>query len=338
MHGTRWRKIEDRRNTSCQAHRDQSARSAMRIALRCASGIAWERDVSRILRTLRHRVDEQWYDGLDLFASAVHEAEHSLFLQRPIERLMCVLKSITFTRSHRCNGYARKLSGLKPLYYSWSRCSAAVGLGVAPTPTLEPSLIDSSILTGVPCAAPCWYGLEIGRSTKADILATARTLSFIDSQGITENPSGYCDPATRADIAATMIHLDCRQPKGSPCASLLVVNDVLKEIYLFPPPSLSLGQAVTHLGPPDYVRRMSRLNSTSLCDIALIWKQRGIWISFLNESYQTSEFRCEDVHSSKDVSSHLPVEQIIYGSPDNCATSTASESGGDLPWIGFAEP
>jgi len=58
-----------------------------------------------------------------------------------------------------------------------------------PTPTLEPTLIDWSILTGLPCAAPCWYGLEVGRSTKSDILATARPLSFIDPRESLKSPT-----------------------------------------------------------------------------------------------------------------------------------------------------
>jgi hypothetical protein len=217
------------------------------------------------------------------------------------------------------------------------------GWGVAPTPTLEPSLIDSSILTGVPCAAQCWYGLEIGRSTKADILATARTLSFIDPQAITEEPSGYFDPSTRANVAATIIHLDCRQPEGAPCAGLLVVNDVLKQIYLFPPPSLSFGQAVAHLGPPDYVAPSAVAGSTGLCNVVLVWKQRNIEVFFRSDIYggpppKRDQVRCEDVHSSKDVSPNLPVGQMVYSSPDDYAIATASESGGGLPWSGFAEP
>ena len=214
---------------------------------------------------------------------------------------------------------------------------AAWGWGVAPTPTptLDPSLIDSSILTGIPCAAPCWHGLKIGRSTKSDILATARSLSFIDSKEFPEEPSYYWDPSKRADVVGTLIHLDCRRLEGGPCAGLLVVNDVLKEIFLFPPPALTLGEAVAHLGPPDYVRRMTLQSNVRLCDIALIWKERGIWTAFRNGS---SQVRCQDVHSSKDVSPNLPVAQIIYGSSDDYIFATASESGGDLPWSGFAQP
>jgi hypothetical protein len=213
----------------------------------------------------------------------------------------------------------------------------AGGWGVAPTstPTLEPSLIDSSILTGIPCAAPCWYRLEIGRSTKADISATARSLSFIDPKEFPEERSSYWDSTRRAQVAVTLIRLKCRQPEWKTCAALLVVNDVLRQIDLSPPPALTLGEAVAHLGPPDYVRRMTLQSNVRLCDVALIWKERGIWIVFRNGS---SQVRCQDVHSSKDVSPNLPVGQIIYGSADDYIFATASESGGDLPWSGFAQP
>jgi hypothetical protein len=206
---------------------------------------------------------------------------------------------------------------------------------LTPTPTLEPSLIDSSILTGLPCAAPCWYGLEIGRSTKSDILATARTLSFIDSKEFPEDPFYYWDPSKRADVVATLIRLRCRSPERGPCASLVVLNNVLKEIYLSPPPAFTLGQAVVYLGPPDYFEPLARIEST-LCDVALIWKQRGIWIAFRSGSPQ--KVQCRDVHGSKDVSPNLLVAQIIYGSPDDYIFARASEPGGGLPWSGFAQP
>jgi hypothetical protein len=220
---------------------------------------------------------------------------------------------------------------------------ASWGWGATPPPTLDPSLIDSSILTGIPCAAPCWYGLEVDRSTKADILATARTLSFVDSKEFPEELSSYFDPSKQAEVGASLIRLNCRQPEGGTCASLLVVNDVLKEIYLLPLPSLSFGQVVPHLGPPEYVRVFPVEGNPALCDIALIWKQRGIWVAFsngafLNGSPQKEQVRCQAVHSSKDLSPNLPVDQIIYGSPDDYIFATASESGGDLPWSGFAQP
>ena len=210
------------------------------------------------------------------------------------------------------------------------------GVTSTPTPTLEPSLIDWSILTGLPCAAPCWYGLEIGRSTKSDILATAQTLSFIDPRGITEEPYSYSDPSTQTHLPATFIRLNCRQAEGGTCAGLVVVSDVLKRIHLSPPPELTLGEAVAHLGPPDYFEPLARIEST-LCDVALIWAQRGIWIAYLNGSPQ-SRVRCQEVHSSKDVSPNLPAEQIIYSSPDDYAIARASEPGGGCPGLVLRSP
>ncbi len=213
---------------------------------------------------------------------------------------------------------------------------AAWGWGTTPTPTLEPSFIDSSILTSIPCAAPCWYGLEIGRSTKADILATAQTLSFVDPKGFPEDPSSYFDRTKGTNVPATLIRLNCRQPEGWTCASLLMVNDVLKQIYLSPPPSLNFSEVVTHLGPPEYVKIYPVPGSGVLCNVALIWKQRGIWVAFLTGTPQKTQVRCQDVRGGKSPSPNLPIDQIIYESPDDFAN--VPESGADFPWSGFAQP
>jgi hypothetical protein len=215
------------------------------------------------------------------------------------------------------------------------------GWGIIPTPTYEPSLVDSSILTGLPCVAPCWYGLEVNHSTKGDILATAQTLSFIDPQGTTEEPYGYFDPSTHANVAATLIRLKCRQPEEGTCTSLLVVNDVLKRIDLSPPPSLSFGQVVSSLGPPDYFVLSAVQDNAVLCDVALFWKQRGIRVAFfqgafLNGSPHYEQVRCRAVQGSENVSPNLPVNGIAYESPDNFAS--ISESEGYLHWSGFASP
>ena len=70
--------------------------------------------------------------------------------------------------------------------YSIAFWFAAVLLGACgwqvATPTNEPprELTDRSLLTGLPCEAPCWQGLILGLTTKAESLAVAQTLSFID--------------------------------------------------------------------------------------------------------------------------------------------------------------
>jgi hypothetical protein len=120
-----------------------------------------------------------------------------------------------------------------------------------------------------------------------------------------------------------------------------VVNDVLKEIYLSPPPGLAMSQVVAQLGPPDFVRAMGVQGSVTLCDVALIWRQRGIWVAFRNDAYrqppQQEQFRCQEM-LDKGVRPNLSVKQIIYNSPDYYALLTASDSGGVFVWSGFAQP
>jgi len=70
--------------------------------------------------------------------------------------------------------------------------SACQGQGSAPaTPetleTLDPNYYDQSWLTGKPCAAPCWYGLEPGITSRQDSIKTVQQLPFIRANGITSS-------------------------------------------------------------------------------------------------------------------------------------------------------
>ncbi len=196
-------------------------------------------------------------------------------------------------------------------------------------PTLDPSLVDSSVLTGVPCAAPCWYGLEVDRSTKADVLAVAPTLSFVDPRAFPEEASSYFDPMVKDAIPATTVRLSCRRSGAGTCASLVIAAGVLKGIYLSPPPSLTLGEAVDHLGAPEYVGVVYYGESGVQCHVSLLWKQRGIVV-------QSGQVRCQDVRGGLGVRSDLPVVQIAYRSLADFAS--IPEAGGDFPWSGFAKP
>ncbi len=53
-----------------------------------------------------------------------------------------------------------------------------------PTPAFTPSpdQMDKSPFTGVPCAAPCWQGLEVGKSSESEVTSVLSTLTFIRSR------------------------------------------------------------------------------------------------------------------------------------------------------------
>jgi hypothetical protein len=204
-----------------------------------------------------------------------------------------------------------------------------------PTATLEPSLTDQSILTDTPCAAPCWYGLELRKSTKADALATAHSLSFIDPKEFPEKPEYYMywDGSKGVQTPGTFVHLRCSQPDQT-CAGLLFVNDSLKEIWLFPNYALSLSQLVSHLGEPEYVSFYPNFTEgpfgTPSFGIGVVWKRRGIDVGF----YGGVQGKPKD----RRVDKNLQVRMIRYMLPESYALASTPQSGMDFPWAGFREP
>jgi hypothetical protein len=58
----------------------------------------------------------------------------------------------------------------------------------APTPaaifTPLPEQMDQSPFTGTPCAAPCWHGLEVGKSSEDEVISVLSTLTFINQDSI----------------------------------------------------------------------------------------------------------------------------------------------------------
>jgi hypothetical protein len=54
--------------------------------------------------------------------------------------------------------------------------------------TSKSGIATQSFLSDEPCAAPCWYGLVPGESSKADVLRVLAELPFVDMSTISERP------------------------------------------------------------------------------------------------------------------------------------------------------
>jgi hypothetical protein len=50
--------------------------------------------------------------------------------------------------------------------------------------SLSASQMEKSLFVGVPCSAPCWQVLSIGKSNESDVRATLLKLAFIDQDTI----------------------------------------------------------------------------------------------------------------------------------------------------------
>ena len=204
-------------------------------------------------------------------------------------------------------------------------------LSRTPTPTLDADRVDRSLLTDQPCPAPCWYGLELGKSTRADVLATLRTLSFADPDTIQENAVGYWDRFSHKSLAATVIGANYRSSRQQ-SAGLIVANDTLLSIGIFPNYPLSLAQVVDHLGPPDYVSAIMGLDRTT-CYLELIWLNRQIVVG---RTELNGQQLCGTLDSGKSLDPNLIVEEIHYELPQWFSEIPAP--GRDHPWPGFTGP
>ncbi len=142
-----------------------------------------------------------------------------------------------------------------------------------PTVTLSPEQMDISPFTGVPCAAPCWHGLEVGKSTERDITAVVPTLSFIDQSSVQifrrpSMPDYYVkDFGPGVEIVA-----DCINYKKS-CLDLTTSNDVLQKIIVKLNYEISADEAIGYLGAPDYMGYNDFSSERIMCEVYLAWNK-----------------------------------------------------------------
>ncbi|HSM72567.1 MAG TPA: hypothetical protein VK851_13570, partial [Anaerolineales bacterium] len=166
-----------------------------------------------------------------------------------------------------------------------------------PTPTATPSpeQMDKSMFTGIPCAAPCWYGLELNESTKEDVLTVLHKLTFISQNTIRETTVGYWDPILKENTQANLISANCAQPKDRQCIGLTIADDKLKIIGLFPNQEIRFESLVNQLGNPDYVTAnlIPPVHSPG-CSVSLIWVNRQIVADHTEKSNDTL---CDELRS-----------------------------------------
>lgn len=202
------------------------------------------------------------------------------------------------------------------------------------TPTLDSFLTDSSILTDIPCEAPCWYGLELNESTRGDVFTVLQGLTFISQNTVQETLVGYWDPIVEDNIPAKLISANCIQPEDRQCVGLTIADDRLKIIGLFPNYEIRFDELVNHLSAPDYVsiNLIPPIHSPG-CSVSLIWVEQRIIVDHTEKSDSTL---CDDVHSGTGIKPFLSVNSITYFLPEYIELRI--ESSETYPWSGFAEP
>jgi hypothetical protein len=154
-----------------------------------------------------------------------------------------------------------------------------------PTPTLTPTVplpqprfsaapTDRSFITDEPCAAPCWYGLVPGESTKSELDHVLAELPFVNQATVHEFPTEF------ANEPATEVYFQCHK-RDEWCGSIIIHDGTVQEIMVSVRYKLTFGEVVEKLGPPDHVWASDWGAESTGYKIDLYYVQRGIIVGRL---------------------------------------------------------
>jgi hypothetical protein len=211
--------------------------------------------------------------------------------------------------------------------------SACKGQGIASaTPenleTLDPNYYDQSWLTGKPCAAPCWYGLETGVSTRQDSINRVEQLPFIDRSSI--------NITNHLDFGYVDVSFSYKRSQESGAFEMIFKPDILDSIYIYPNYRITFDQAVEKLGAPDgyWLRPISP--ESGACRLLVVWKNQRI--ELWKEDGETGGFLsqgglCTEIHDRNGkLPENMMIQTVEIDSPDGIRTILPLS-----PWKGFAK-
>jgi hypothetical protein len=195
------------------------------------------------------------------------------------------------------------------------------------TPTTDQ--MDKSPFTGIPCAAPCWYELEIGKSNESDVISTIQTLTFIDQNSVYTHHmlsmSTYDDPQVFAE--GIEVRANCINTENQ-CVTVQVVKDILTEISIVLNYQIKVDETIKYLGNPTYVGFDRAGGERIACRVFLIWNEKKLVLeSKIFEGINAAEKNCFTIEDTGKVSANLLVSEVKYlptSAIDRLRTSGAS--------------
>lgn len=169
---------------------------------------------------------------------------------------------------------------------------------------------DRSFLTDQPCAAPCWYGIVPGESSKAEVVETLNSLPFVDERSIKEYlPFLDGDGHEQVDMI-----FNCVSPLNRYCGGALFVDDQLIEINLHVGYALNIETVVTKLGPPTMFYYREYHPEVGGCTAILAWPELGIIASHTNKQKSTL---CDKIQRGEKISKDIRIHMLIYTIQEN---------------------
>ena len=171
----------------------------------------------------------------------------------------------------------------------------------------EPDLMAQSFLNDQPCAAPCWYGLVPGKSSKEEVYRVLAKLPFVDQSTIREMPDYFYGK----DIIA--IRGEFKDGGGHGVG--FGFSESIVEDITFAPHGLSFGDVAQKLGDPDHVRAFLS-GDVKNYQIDTFYVRQGVWV----RSYQTigifgNRYLVQGDKRGVLLAKEMQVDRLTYVSP-----------------------
>jgi hypothetical protein len=185
---------------------------------------------------------------------------------------------------------------------------------IGPNATLVPDQItDKSAFTGIPCAAPCWQGLEVGISNERDVTESLQMLTFINQDTIQSFRGGTMPSIDPTDYAqGVIINADCVYPNRQ-CLMLKIVDGILVEIVVTLNYDIKVSEAIQYLGDPDYVGYGMLGAEKIICEVYLVWNEKKLILASKKfEGFKATENSCGVVRDRGKVASNLLILEARY--------------------------
>jgi hypothetical protein len=162
--------------------------------------------------------------------------------------------------------------------------------------TEVPVIEDDAWLTDIPCKAPCWNGLEPGKTTQADAIKITSELPFIYDLGPSQSFDFYCKGLS-----------------GSSCLTLTFSKGILNEIFLSRHTPISFEEVVKIIGNPDGFIAERRFPETGGCIVILLWKERQMEIRYYEDTHLLGRDLCQiiEINDNK-IPPNLLVYEVYY--------------------------
>jgi hypothetical protein len=215
---------------------------------------------------------------------------------------------------------------------STQSCSSKFGMNKQIV--INPDHMDSSWMTGIPCPAPCWYGLELGKSRKEDVIAKVKELQFINAGSMYEMDTRIRDYSNPESLLGRLVTFNCKEPADLQCIYLRFASDTLYDILITPNYEVTFKQAVERIGVPDGLSYVRANPDTKGCYVRIIWVEHQMEIRHYEEAHTFGKDLCDRINEADNkMIPDLLVHDILYMPKDWVEEIWAHENYRE--WKGF---